>query len=208
MLKYYGKGHPLHHPGYNFGANGGASKQQSSQQQTSFQGIDDPFTLDAIKSLISKGGVTDALQAQYDTRTATKDQALSAANDYSKAAAFSDATGAVDQLVRQQNEANKPVISRAVEGAGTSGGSMAALLSNDLATRTSQAGATLAAQLAASYGNIQAGNLQTAANLSQIDPTGIDALIKAISNMQVSKSQGTGSSSGSSFQAGMTVLGG
>lgn len=208
MLKFYSIGHPLCHPGYNFGAGGSSSKSTSTQQQTAYSGINDPYTVDAIKTLIGAGGMTPQLAGQYADRTAMKNVALEAAGHYTKDAAFSDAKGSIDQLVRQQNEANKPVISRAVEGAGTSGGSMAALLSNDLATRTSQAGATLGAQLAASYGNIQANDLGTAANLSNIDPSAVTALLNAISGMQVSNSQGTAASKSSSVAANMSIIGG
>lgn len=184
---------------------GGASKTKSNSQSTSesFQGINDPFTIQAMNKLIANEGVTTDLAAQKATKATTLKSVMDAIGQFTPENAVNYANGAVAQLVRQQNEANKPVISNAVEGSGTSGSSMAALLSNDLATRSSQAGATLAAQLVSQFGQIQAQNLGTASNLSQLDPTAIDALLKTIASKQVAtqSAQSTGSSKGSSFNA-------
>ncbi len=190
---------------YILSLSGGSKSSSSSSFSTSssFQGIKDPFVRDAINSIIAFEGVTPKLQEQLDNRRAVADKSGAAAERFSFSN-FKDLTDtAVQQLVRKQNEANKPIISKAVEGAGVSGDALSALLTNDLNARTAEAGAGLLAKIFTDVGKLETENLRTEAGLSTIDATGINALLSAIDSSKIgeSTSLGTGKSSSSEFNA-------
>lgn len=84
---------------------------------------------------------------------------------FSKEAAFADAKALMDQRSQIEAERNQPAIQRAVEGAGTSGSSMSALLAQRAARDTAQSSAALGAEQAKAYGGITANLSGTLAQL-------------------------------------------
>lgn len=91
---------------------------------------------------------------------------------YSKDTAFSDAAGLVNREARKQQEKQMPAIQKAIEGSGTSAGSMQALLSSNLARDITEQSAALGAEQAKAYGGISANLQSTLASLvASGDPT-------------------------------------
>lgn len=128
---------------------------KSDQNQSSFSGIKDQEVYNALKQQLM--GLS---SASYESRTINPDITKLLA-DYSKQSAFSDAGALMAQNIGKTMEAQKPAIQKAIEGSGTSAGSMQALLSQKLATESSQAASALGAQQATAYGQISSGLMQT-----------------------------------------------
>lgn len=191
-----------------FGASGGAQSSKQQSTQSSFSGIKDPFVVDAIRALIGLQGVTPELQAQKTERKTVADKAGADADSFNVENILSLSKGAVDNIVRQNREKFLPIISKAVEGGGTSSNAIAALLANDAQARTAEAGATVALKAVTDGKAIAAENRKTQAGLSTIDSTGISALIEAIKSAAVSEGEGQSTGKSSGFNAGFTVLGG
>ena len=137
-----------------------AESGSSSGSSSSFSGISDPEVVNAIKgSLLSLTAAGPGSgKSSYDTLVPDISKQLS---DYSKQSAFTDAAALMKQNLSASMEANKPAIQRAVEGAGTSAGSMQALLSQQLADKASTSAAALGAEQAKSYGQIAATLMNT-----------------------------------------------
>lgn len=120
-------------------------------------------------------------------------------DSYSPDAASKDAETAVGYSLQKAMETNAPAIQRAVENAGTSGGSMSALLSQDLAARASGEAATLGMQNKQAYGQISGGLSSTLSQLvTQKDPR-LEQLISAL-GLTRSSSSGASSTSTSSTE--------
>ncbi len=100
---------------------------------------------------------------------------------YSKEAAFADAQGAMAQQMRRALEASLPTITRAADSAGTSGGSMRALLANDASARAAENAATVGLKASVDYGSISANLANTLEVLTRPDTTSINALLNALS---------------------------
>lgn len=141
---------------------GGGSGQKggsaSGSESSSFSGIEDPQVYAQLKGKLSgmiAGTDTDIARAkQFKEQSINQyDQLLA---NYSKQGAFTDAAALMQQNLSSAMEANKPAIQRAMEGAGTSAGSMQALLSQQLADKASLSAGALGAQQAVSYGQIAA----------------------------------------------------
>ena len=114
---------------------------------------------------------------------------------YSPDAAQGDATNAVNYAIQKAMEQNMPAIARSVENAGTSGGSMEALLSQDLAARAGGEAALLGLKQKADYGNISAQLGSVLANLSSQKDPRLQQLIDAMGLGQVSSGSSSSSSS-------------
>ena len=86
---------------------------------------------------------------------------------YSPQAAKADAQGAVNLEVAKHQQDILPQLARATEAAGTSGGSMQALLANQTLAESAQRGAAVGADLAARYGAVSAAILGDTAQVSK-----------------------------------------
>jgi hypothetical protein len=75
---------------------------------------------------------------------------------FSKSAALTDSAALVNRQAQTERQRNMPAIQRAVEGAGTSAGSMQALLSQKFIDDTALSSAALGAEQAKAYGGISA----------------------------------------------------
>lgn len=171
------------------GGGGQTGGSASGSQATSFSGIQDQDVRNTLKDLINQfntGGT-----AEYKKASAERDATLGfldkSLQDYSKQGAFQDAGDLMAQSLRLSQEKNMPAIQRATEGAGTSAGSMQALLSNKFSLEASQAAGALGATQASEYGRIAASMLNTRAGLTTgVDRT-IDPMVKLADALKISQ---------------------
>jgi len=138
----------------------------TTNTQTSFTGIQDPETVAAIKQALlttaAKGDNPNSSSSGTSTEVAKIDSTLA---DYTKKAAFEDAAALIQQSLNKSMESQRPAITKAIEGAGTSASSMQALLSQKLASQASIDAGALGAEQAKAYGNISANLLGTQGKL-------------------------------------------
>lgn len=157
----------------------GTSK--SSQSTTTSQL--DPKSRAALEALIAQlqGGGTPTMQASTAQRQAEIARNQAVAGQYTKQAAFSDATGAMNAKVAEVLQQLLPNIVRAAEGAGTSQNSLRALLTQQAANNAAQSAATLGLNAATQYGqvNSQIGNILEALTRPQEDQA-TQALLQAL----------------------------
>jgi hypothetical protein len=118
---------------------------------------------------------------------------------YSKEAALADAQNLTGYFARKMMEEAMPGIVRGAEGAGTSQGTVRALLSEQAAGRTAEAGAMVGSQLATGYGQINnqlAGVLEM---LTRSDPNSTtNQLLQALSVAKGATQSQSGSQSNQS----------
>lgn len=125
--------------------------------------------------------------------------------DYSKQAAFADAAGLISQQQRLALEELVPSINRAAEGAGTSAGSMRALLLQDAATKAAEAASAAGVKTAVDYGQIAAGLSNTLEALTRPSNETTDALLKALEISKGSRSESKTKTSGSGSSTGLNA---
>jgi hypothetical protein len=134
----------------------------SQQSSNSFSGIQDPEVIAALKNsllqLTQRGPSTGSGSGSSSTVIPDITGLLS---DYSKQSAFTDASALIKSSLAESMESQKPIIQRAMEGAGTSAGSMQALLSQQLADKAALSAGKLGAEQAKAYGQIAANLMQT-----------------------------------------------
>jgi len=118
---------------------------------------------------------------------------------YTKQNAFADAVGAQNQQSRLALEKLLPSIIAAASGAGTSKGSMRALLTQDAANKAAESAAALGLKASVDYGNISNGMNQVLEALTRQGNPITDALLKAI---ELSKGNNANQISGGSVTGG------
>lgn len=140
-------------------------------------------SLAALETLISQlmGGGTQQMAQDRAARIQQTNETRALQAGYSKEAAFADAQGAMAQQMRRALEASLPTITRAADSAGTSGGSMRALLANDASARAAENAATVGLKASVDYGSISANLANTLEVLTRPDTTSINALLNALS---------------------------
>lgn len=136
----------------------------------------DPLTL-LIQSL---SGAASTVDPNAAARQQTIVDTQNAQQDYSKEAAFTDAAGLINKILADQLAASMPSITKAAEGAGSSSGSMTALLTQKAVTDASTAAASAGAQQAVDYGNIATQNASILELLTRADSTSLTALLDAL----------------------------
>lgn len=149
----------------------------------------------ALNSLIKAlSGQVGAYKEMQGERKAELDPVRQTRADYSKEAAFTDASGLINQAMQRAMEGSVAQILRASEGAGASQSSMRALLTQDAISRAAGEAAALGANQAVQYGGIanQASGVLEA--LTRGDEGGLQALLSAIQLGQTPASSGGGSS--------------
>ncbi len=164
----------------------GTSKGSAASGQESFTGIADQEVFGALKNKLS--GMLAGTDANTNLATQQKQESIGKYDqllaDYSKQGAFTDSAALMQQNLKTVMEANKPAIQRAMEGAGTSAGSMQALLSQQLSDKAALSAGALGAEQAKSYGQISAqlmggrGQLTQGRDSSASDIVGIADLLK------------------------------
>lgn len=177
-----------------------SSFQSGSSQGSSFQGIENPEALGALLAYIrqaSQGGSAD-YKDQRARRTAALQSLQQSMLDYSNDAAFSDAAALMELNLQRSMEKAMPAISKGIQGAGSSAGSMQALMANKIAQEASLSAGALGAEQAKAYGQILANMSGTAEEFTRIDTSNEQGLLKALDLMRVGRSQQSSIHSGGS----------
>lgn len=171
---------------------------QSNQSSNSFSGIAEGPERDSLKALLNS--YMSGTNADYNAAQALKNQSIGQFDrllgDYTKQAAFQDSADLVQASINKSMEAQKPAIQKAIEGSGTSSGSMQALLSQKLSTEASLAAGSLGAQQAVAYGQIASG---VAGNRGQLTTGKADNIGAITSVADLLKTQTQQSSQSSNF---------
>lgn len=161
---------------------------KSEQSQTQFTGIKDQEVFAALKQQIL------GMSSSNASRETINPDITKLLSDYSKQNAFTDAAGLMSANLAKAMEEQKPAIQRAMEGAGTSAGSMQALLSQQLADKASLSASSLGAEQAKAYGQISANLMQTQVkDMSQSNQYATD-LARLADALKVSESSSTAKS--------------
>ena len=177
----------------------------SSSQSTSFSGINDPQALAALQALIQTlaSGGTEQQQGQASAKKAGIEQINAALGDYKKSAAFQDALDLVTASLDKAMLTQKPAITRAVQGAGTSAASMQGLLAANAAEGAATQAGALGAEQAKSYGQITANLLSTLMQATSSSDPVVGELLKALDLSKVSTQQSTQQSTSTSASSGL-----
>lgn len=157
------------------------NSSQTSTTNTNTQNMSNS-ALAALNTLISQlmGGGTQQMAQDRANRIQQTNATKALQAGYSKEAAFADAQGAMAQQMRRALEASLPTITRAADSAGTSGGSMRALLATDASARAAENAAALGLKASVDYGSISANLANTLEVLTRPDTTQINALLGAL----------------------------
>lgn len=142
----------------------------------------DPASLAALQNLIQTlvGGGTPEQQAQRAARQEEIARSRQGAADYSKGAAFVDAAGASQAASRQAMEQAMGNLNRAIVGAGTSGGSMQALLAQQATRDAAELQAKMQLEAATQYGGIATQYQSILEALTRPDNSQVDSLLAAL----------------------------
>lgn len=142
----------------------------------------DPASLASLQSLIQTlvGGGTPEQQAQRAARQEEIARSRQGAADYSKGAAFVDAAGASQAANRQAMEQAMGNLNRAIVGAGTSGGSMQALLAQQAVRDAAELQAKMQLEAATQYGGIATQYQSILEALTRPDNSQVDSLLAAL----------------------------
>jgi len=142
----------------------------------------DPASLASLQSLIQTlvGGGTPEQQAQRAARQEEIARARQGAADYSKGAAGADAAVASQAASRQAMEQAMGNLNRAIVGAGTSGGSMQALLAQQAVRDAAELQAKMQLEAATQYGGIATQYQGILEALTRPDNSQVDSLLAAL----------------------------
>lgn len=142
----------------------------------------DPASLASLQNLIQTlvGGGTPEQQAQRAARQEEIARSRQGAADYSKGAAFVDAAGASQAASRQAMEQAMSNLNRAIVGAGTSGGSMQALLAQQATRDAAELQAKMQLEAATQYGGIATQYQGILEALTRPDNSQVDSLLAAL----------------------------
>jgi hypothetical protein len=187
------------------GSVSGTSSQSSNTSGTSTtQNNQTTQNLDpASQALLQK--LVDSLLKQGTQDTATKNAEIAATQtqqqqQYSKDAAFKDSQGLVNETLRRALESSLPNIRAAMENAGSSGGALSALLTQDAAQKAAESGSAVGVQAATNYGNVSANFAQVLAKLLADSTGSSQAAINALNVLKGAVSTTTGTQTTSSSQ--------
>lgn len=183
----------------------GSSRQDVYETTTQFNPLAQQ-SLDALIRMLLRGRAPGYSTRQRESVMPLLQNLL---QDYSKQNAFGDAQGLMALTLQKAMEQNMPAISRAIEGAGTSAGSMQALLAGNAARDASLAASALGAEQAKSYGNISANLMQLLETVSRPDTAIMGALVQALNVAKggntTRQASSLGTESKSSMSSGATT---
>lgn len=183
----------------------GSSQQDVYETTTQFNPLAQQ-SLDALIRMLLQGNAPGYSTGQRESVMPLLQNLL---QDYSKQNAFGDAQGLMALTLQKAMEQNMPAISRAIEGAGTSAGSMQALLAGNAARDASLAASALGAEQAKSYGNISSNLMQLLETFSRPDTAVMGALVQALNVAKggntTRQARSSGTESKSSMSSGATT---
>jgi hypothetical protein len=182
------------------------STSQNVQETTTYFNPLAQSSLDSLLRMLVKGN---APGYSTDKREALHPMLQSLLQDYSKQNAFNDAQGLVALSLQKAMEQSGPAISRSIEGAGTSAGSMQALLAGNASRDAALSASALGAEQAKSYGNISSNLLNLLELTSRPDSTLLNSLIQALNISKggtvARNATSTGSTSEEKLSSGSTT---
>lgn len=162
--------------------------------------------LEQLLQMLMSGGSPEYRRSQQQRMTEiNSNRALRAR--YSPDAAFADAQGLMNQIMRRALEGQVAQLTRSAEGAGTSQSSMRALLANDALARAAEGGATAGLTAATNYGQIAASLSGVLEGLTRPDNSNIQAIIEALRLAQESTTQQTTEGAGGATGVGRPTSG-
>lgn len=183
----------------------GSTQQDVYETTTQFN----PLAQQSLDSLIRMLLQGNAPGYSTDRRESLYPMLEGLLSDYNKQNAFGDAQGLMALTLQKAMEQNMPAISRAIEGAGTSAGSMQALLANNASRDAALAASALGAEQAKSYGNISANLMQLLEATSRPDTAIMGALVQALNvakgGTTTRQATSSGTESKSSMSSGATT---
>lgn len=174
-------------PGFSIGGGGGGGFNDNS----SITSIAEPEALAILMNFLQTGGITPQMQAQQKERNTTIKGTRASLQDYSKGAAFQDASQLVAQYLRDTMEKNMPAINKAVQNAGVSGSALQALLSQKLATTSAQDAGALGAKMSVDYGQISQGLQGVLEALTRVDSQQGANIVGALNALKSSRQVST-----------------
>ena len=142
----------------------------------------DPATQEALNTIIQQllGGGTIDQQESNRKRQALISFVEQMLGQYSKQAAFDDASNLMKYNLQQSMEKNMPAIAKAIEGAGTSAASMQGLLAQKLATDSAIRAGALGAEQAKSYASAITSLAGLLEALTRPDNSIVNSLLSAL----------------------------
>ena len=156
----------------------GETDTNSTETITNF----DPTTQAALNTIIQQllGGGTEEQQKDNKKRQALISFVEQMLGQYSKQAAFDDASNLMKYNLQQSMEKNMPAIAKAIEGAGTSASSMQGLLAQKLATDSATQAGALGAEQAKSYASATTNLAGLLEALTRPDNSIVNSLLSAL----------------------------
>ena len=156
----------------------GETNTNSTETITNF----DPATQEALNTIIQQllGGGTSDQQESNKKRQALISFVEQMLGQYSKQAAFDDASNLMKYNLQQTMEKNMPAIAKSIEGAGTSAASMQGLLAQKLATDSATQAGALGADQAKSYASATANLAGLLEALTRPDNSIVNSLLSAL----------------------------
>lgn len=166
----------------------------------------DPTTQNALNTLIMQllGGGTADQKKNNKQRTALMSMVEQLLGQYTKQAAFDDASNLMKLNLQQSMEKNMPAIAKSIEGAGTSAGSMQGLLSQKLASDSALQAGALGAEQAKAYAGATTNLASLLEALSRPDNTVVNSLVGALQTAKGGTINRTASQSGNTNQSSVT----
>ena len=142
----------------------------------------DPATQEALNTIIQQllGGGTSDQQDSNRKRQALISFVEQLLGQYSKQAAFDDASNLMKYNLQQSMEKNMPAIAKSIEGAGTSAASMQGLLAQKLATDSATQAGALGAEQAKSYASATTNLAGLLEALTRPDNSIVNSLLSAL----------------------------
>ena len=156
----------------------GETNTNSTETITNF----DPATQEALNTIIQQllGGGTSDQQESNKKRQALISFVEQMLGQYSKQAAFDDASNLMKYNLQQSMEKNMPAIAKSIEGAGTSAASMQGLLAQKLATDSATQAGALGADQAKSYASATTNLAGLLEALTRPDNSIVNSLLSAL----------------------------
>jgi len=157
------------------------SGKQGVSENTSVQNMT-PESLAALQGLIDQlmSGGTNEILSERAKRAQTQQVIQALLGQVSSGQAFEESKGLMALNLQKALEQNMPAIQRAIEGSGTSAGSMQALLAQKLASESALSASALGAEQAKAYAAQRSALANTLEAASRPNNAATEALIHAL----------------------------
>ena len=157
------------------------SGKQGVSENTSVQNMT-PESLAALQGLIDQlmSGGTNEILSERAKRAQTQQVIQALLGQVSSGQAFEEAKGLMALNLQKAMEQNMPAIQRAIEGSGTSAGSMQALLAQKLASESALSASALGAEQAKAYAAQRSALANTLEAASRPTNAATEALLQAL----------------------------